>query len=83
MIISRVALEPVSQGRKIGIFNKLLKLDQTIVSGNTPFTLKKLDKVQFLVVIRRSLIRFSNIVSKFVIEVIFFFKFHLTCRIMD
>jgi hypothetical protein len=69
MVISRMPLEPLPQQRKNEIFHKLLKLDREIVHGIVKLPLQKSERLDFLVIIRRALIRYGNTVTKTVIEV--------------
>ena len=68
-IIDRIPMEPISQRRRNGLFEKLMKLDQVVISRKTDISLKKLDKQEFLVAIRHAIIRFAKSVARTVVEV--------------
>lgn len=69
-IVTRIPLEAISLQRKNGIFEKMLKLDQAIASGDTILRFKQVEEQEFLFVIRHAMIRFANSVAKSVIEVV-------------
>ena len=71
MIVSRIPLEPISLQRKNKLFEKLLNLDQAIVSGKIGLRLRKtLHKTDLLVMLRRALNRFVSVIARDVVEVI-------------
>jgi hypothetical protein len=80
-IVNRIPMEPISQRRRSGLFQKLMKLDQNIVSGSADFSLKKRHKQEFLLVIRHAINRFAKSVARTVIEVNYF-KYRLIHRII-
>jgi hypothetical protein len=82
-ITSRILLEPVSRHRKNGIFEKLLILDQWVVSGSMRQYFDKKHQTEFLVTIRHAMIHFVNSVAKFVIEASLHFTTHLIHRIIN
>ena len=94
MIVSRIPLAPISRHQRSGIFEKLLKLDQAIVSGNIILLLDELDKTNILVVLRRALHRFVgnaagefderfvNVVKRSIVEVYSEVRSDLTRRTM-
>ena len=80
-IVNRIPMEPISKQRRNGLFQKLMKLDQVVVSGSADFSLNKRHKQEFLLVIRHAIIRFAKSVARTVIEVIHF-KYRLIRRII-
>ena len=70
MIVSRISLEPISLQRKNVFFDKLLELDQAVVSGNLDEFLKKtFDKTGLLAVLRCALNRFVGAIARDAVEV--------------
>jgi hypothetical protein len=69
MIVARMPLESISLHGKNSIFRKLLLLDQAVVAGDTDILPKKSDKVKFLLLIRRTLMRYVTSIIKIMTEV--------------
>jgi hypothetical protein len=85
MVVSRIPLEPISLRRKNLLFEKLLELDRTLVSGKLDLSLKTLDRIGLLVVLRRTLNRFVGVIARDAVEVIdssdnFSFTGYSACR---
>ena len=73
MIVSRIPLEPIPLQWKNLLFEKLLELDQAIVSGKLGLPLKKtLDKTDLLVVLRCAMNRYVSIITRDAVEVMHF-----------
>ncbi len=71
MLVSRIPLETISLQRKNRLFEKLLNLDQAIVSGNIGLPLRKtLHKTDLLLVLRHAMNRFVSVIARDVVEVI-------------
>jgi hypothetical protein len=69
VILSRLPLESIPLRQSRQIFNKLMHLDQEVVSRSDHLSLEKPQMIEFLVTIRRALIRFIKTVKRSVLEV--------------